>query len=108
MPIRLSFHSAELKTLAMDEATIRVRLGLTAGRAWQTFLADVRGSANFGEVLNLYPETIPSADGWRWTAGRLTVHMSSGHVASPPPKLPDGAIDWTSVTRVAIVEVDHV
>lgn len=100
--MELVFQSTELRTICEKQEQAELSLSPGAARALRIYLADIRASAVFSEVLQIYAPQLegdviimPLADG-------EYLRLTHSHIHPPQS---DGVVDWGKVYRVRIISI---
>lgn len=105
--MELSFATSRLRSICENRRTAKTALGEDAARELATRLADFVAAMTAAELSDLFGGDIidrpPKERFIRLHTGYNLV-FRAGHVSSPVN--PDGATDWTQVTRIEVVALE--
>ena len=102
--MEISFASPKLKALCEKHAEMQKALGGACARKLRSRLADLTAARNVGELTAGRPHPLKGN-----RAGQFALDLEGGRrlvfepADDPLPRHEDGAIDWSTVTKVQIV-----
>lgn len=106
--MEVAFDTKQLRDLCESQKNAERRMNISAAEALRSCFADIMAAANVDEFRLVRPTSslrgdgamidIPLADGYR-------LRFCQNHIECP--KLANGSISWSTVTRVKIMGVDN-
>jgi hypothetical protein len=105
--VELAFATTRLRRLGENRRTAKAALGADAAAELVARLADLSASATVAGLGDLFGDDIvdrpPSERSLRLQT-RYNLVFCAGHVVVPLD--PDGATDWTKVTRIRVLALE--
>jgi proteic killer suppression protein len=106
--VDIIFSNRKLERLCNDDRLATREWGRVQAERLERRLSDLRAAQNLGVMRHL-PGQLHELEGN--LSGRLAVDLAGGDrlilepAHEPPPRKPDGGLDWDQVNAIRIVEV---
>jgi hypothetical protein len=107
--VRLAFATKSLRQLCESQVRAERRFGVHAARTLQHRLADLMAAENATDIIAGQPRIVAATPHQRMVVQltrKFEIVLSANH--NSVPTLKDGAVDWSSVTRVQILSIEEV
>jgi proteic killer suppression protein len=107
--VDIAFANTRLEKLVSSKRDLQRKLGQRGAQKVAAHVASLRAAARLEEFKHL-PGRCHELDGSR--AGQLALDLPDGKrlifepASNPPPKKPDGGLDWTAVRSVRLLEIE--
>ncbi len=104
--MEISFAGSKLESICKQHKFAVREVGASSARKLQLRLAEFFAAESVKELVAGRPHPLVHD-----RLGEFAVDLHGGHrlifksTKQPPPMLPDGGIDWSSVTQVTIIEI---
>ena len=104
--MEISFAGSKLESICRQHKLAVQEVGASSARKLQLRLAELFAAESVKELVAGRPHPLTHD-----RFGEFAVDLHGGHrlifkpTRQPPPMLPDGGIDWSSVTQITIIEI---
>lgn len=106
--MKITFADADLEAMCRQQKLASRKLGALSAKKLQLRLAELFNADHVGELVSGRPHPLQGA-----RQGDFAVDLYGGDrlvfraFRQPPPRKPDGSIDWSEVTEVTIVQLGN-
>ena len=104
--MEITFADTGLESICQQKKLATKAIGAQSATKLKLRLAELFAAETVKDLVTGRPHPLKGA-----RFGQFALDLSGGHrlifqpTMQPPPMLPDGGIDWTSVTHVTIIEI---
>lgn len=104
--MEISFAGAKLESICGQQKLAIKAIGAQSAKKLQLRLAELFAAESVKDLVAGRPHPLTKD-----RMGQFAVDLYGGHrlifqpTRQPPPMLPDGGMDWSSVTEVTIIEI---
>lgn len=104
--MEISFADAKLESVCKDSRLATKVLGAQSAKKLQLRLAELFAAESAKELIAGRPHPLAHD-----RVGQFAVDLHGGYrlifkpATQPPPRLPDGGIDWSNVSEITIIEI---